>query len=559
MLIRTRVSLMQAAVMVASLSLIVVAIYVSVARLVNQKDELYYSEMVAKVMGQVEREHESLVKIGLDGVDAYVQETQKNLVAGLGARFGAGADRKKARLVILDREGRVVLDAAAGGSPDAYLGQEGVRALQTAKARSVTLREQEGEVWYRSEQFAPWGWHVGFAVATGYKYAVIRSFLLVLLGLSFGSVAVLLGVSWYSLKRQLAPLAGVVSAARSIEAGDLAVRIEGAGRDEAGEALGAIGSMAARLAETLIEVKETAGGVDGASQSLSASAEQMSQGASEQAGSVEEVSSSMEEMAANIQQNADNALQTERIARKAAEDALEGGRAVTQTVAAMKEIAGKITIIEEIARQTNLLALNAAIEAARAGEHGKGFAVVASEVRKLAERSQVAAGDIGKLSSSSVQVAEQAGELLRRLVPDIQRTAELVQEISGASREQNEGSAQVNKAVQEMDRVVQQNASSAEEMASTAEELANQAQRLQAIMGFFTLGAAQAPASPGEEDARSGEASPVAVPAAEKPRRRLGAGRTRQVGRPHPERTRGAQLDLAASAADALDAEFVKY
>jgi methyl-accepting chemotaxis protein len=160
---------------------------------------------------------------------------------------------------------------------------------------------------------------------------------------------------------------------------------------------------------------------------------------------------------------------------------------VTQTVAAMKEIAGKITIIEEIARQTNLLALNAAIEAARAGEHGRGFAVVASEVRKLAERSQTAAGDIGKLSSSSVHVAEQAGELLGRLVPDIQRTAELVLEISGASREQNEGSAQVNKAVQEMDRVVQQNASSAEEMSSTAEELSSQAKRLQAIMGFFTL------------------------------------------------------------------------
>ena len=147
----------------------------------------------------------------------------------------------------------------------------------------------------------------------------------------------------------------------------------------------------------------------------------------------------MEQMVSNIQQNADNAQQTEKIAQKAAEDAREGGKAVTQTVAAMKEIAGKITIIEEIARQTNLLALNAAIEAARAGEHGRGFAVVASEVRKLAERSQTAAGEISKLSGTSVQVAEQAGAMLAKLVPDIQRTAELVLEINGSSKEQNEG------------------------------------------------------------------------------------------------------------------------
>jgi methyl-accepting chemotaxis protein len=196
----------------------------------------------------------------------------------------------------------------------------------------------------------------------------------------------------------------------------------------------------------------------------------------------------MEQMTSNIRQNADNAQQTEKIALKSATDARDGGKAVSETVAAMKEIAGKISIIEEIARQTNLLALNAAIEAARAGEHGKGFAVVASEVRKLAERSQAAAGEISHLSTTSVEVAERAGEMLTKLVPDIQRTAELVQEISGASNEQNSGAEQINKAIQQLDQVIQQNASASEEMASTAEELSSQAEHLQESIAFFKTG-----------------------------------------------------------------------
>ena len=158
-----------------------------------------------------------------------------------------------------------------------------------------------------------------------------------------------------------------------------------------------------------------------------------------------------------------------------------------ETVGAMKEIAGKISIIEEIARQTNLLALNAAIEAARAGEHGKGFAVVASEVRKLAERSQTAAGEISKLSSSSVEVAEKAGELLTKLVPDIKKTAELVQEIAAASAEQNTGADQVNKAIQQLDQVIQQNAGAAEEMSSMSEELSSQSEQLQSTISFFKV------------------------------------------------------------------------
>jgi len=247
--------------------------------------------------------------------------------------------------------------------------------------------------------------------------------------------------------------------------------------------------MVESLRDIITAVKSATDNVEAGAQEISSSSEEMSQGATEQASAAEEASSSMEQMSSNIKQNAENAQQTEKIALKSAEDAKEGGNAVTETVDAMKEIASKISIIEEIARQTNLLALNAAIEAARAGEHGKGFAVVASEVRKLAERSQTAAAEINKLSASSTKVAERAGEMLSKIVPDIQKTAELVQEISASSNEQNGGAQQINSAIQQLSQVIQQNATASEQMASTAEELSSQAEQLQDAISFFKLDA----------------------------------------------------------------------
>jgi methyl-accepting chemotaxis protein len=349
-----------------------------------------------------------------------------------------------------------------------------------------------------------------------------------IINLASTAAAILLGVIFAVLitKVILSGIKKAITAAEAVSHGDLDVDVSVDSRDEIGTLLTAMGRMidaermtadiASRLAEgdltvtvtarsdkdvmlqsmaemverlrdVVGEVQSGAENVASGSEEMSASAESLSQGATEQAAAVEESSSAMEEMSSSISQNADNASQTESIAVKAANDARESGQAVGQAVAAMKDIAGKISIIEEIARQTDLLALNAAVEAARAGEHGRGFAVVASEVRKLAERSQAAASEITQLSRSSTSVAERAGELLGKLVPDIQRTADLVQEINAASQEQSTGAGQVNKALQQLDQVIQQNASASEELASTSEELSAQAEQLQASVAFFQL------------------------------------------------------------------------
>ena len=285
-------------------------------------------------------------------------------------------------------------------------------------------------------------------------------------------------------------LNSAVSAIQQIAKGNLLVSFDVkalAIADETGILTRAMKEMAEKLKETMSFALEASENVSSGSIQLSSASQGISQGSSEQAASVEEISASIEEMSASINQNADNANQTEKIAMKSSADAKEGGEAVKKTVDAMKQIAEKISIIQEIARQTNLLSLNASIEAARAGEHGKGFAVVASAVQKLAERSQDAAEEISKLSKSSVDVAEKAGNMLSKLVPDIQKTAELVAEINAASAEQNKGAQQINTAIQQFNQVVQSNASSSEELAATSEELSAQAEELKDRISFFKV------------------------------------------------------------------------
>ena len=351
-----------------------------------------------------------------------------------------------------------------------------------------------------------------------------------------------------NLNTLIAAMNDITQAAEEIAGGNLTVEIrERSGQDKLMRALAA---MTGELTRTVGEIRTIASEVSSATQSISSASVQVSKGASSQAAAAEEASASMEQMVSNIKQNADNAQQTDKIATKSASSAQESGKSVLEAVGAMKEIANKISIIEEIARQTNLLALNAAIEAARAGEHGKGFAVVAAEVRKLAERSQKAAAEINHLSGTTLRVSEKSGEMLDKLVPDIQRTAELVQEITAASKEQDTGAEQINKALQQLERVIQQNASAAEEMASTTEELSGQSEQLVSALAFFRTG--------DEEDGRNGRSGRLLKPSSAAPARAAKSSGRVQASSAKATGRGGVSLRLNEKHEDA-DAEFERY
>jgi methyl-accepting chemotaxis protein len=467
----------------------------------------------------------------LDSGSQTEKEQAKALIAKLRDEIGQKQDSVENSM--LTDEGRRLMDEYAGARKDygavinrvyadldnnrveaaaAYLQGEGKRAALAYQ--DVLTRIMDLKLKYGQDVAAE---NAGIASGAGYimlSLAVVGAIIAFVLG--------------FMISRSIsAPMAKGVQLAEEVAKGDFSTRLNMARKDEIGQLAMALDGMAESLARQAAvaeeiskgnlgvdvalssekdqlgraldnmvkKLREVIGQVRGAienvssgSQAMSASSEEMSQGASEQAAAAEEASSSIEQMTANIRQNADNAIQTEKIAIQSARDAHEGGQAVNDTVVAMKQIADKINIIEEIARQTNLLALNAAIEAARAGDHGKGFAVVAAEVRKLAERSQKAAGEINEISKSSVAQAEVAGKMLVELVPNIQKTAELVQEIAAASREQDAGAEQISKSIQQLDSVIQQNASASEEMASTAEELSGQAEQLGEMIAFFAVG-----------------------------------------------------------------------
>lgn len=349
--------------------------------------------------------------------------------------------------------------------------------VNTQTGYYLTARVVPGTTW-RIVSFGP--------LADIYYILTQFSLLLILVsGVSLGISFVLTLLIARSFTR---PILEAADYASEIAQGRLYIALDEASLrrgDEIGDLARSMETMKKNLVRIIAGIRVSTQQVASGSGEISNTAQVLSQGATEQASSAEEISSSMEEMNSTVRQNADNSMQTEAIAQRTALDAQNGGEAVQRTVQAMKQIAEKIGIIEEIARQTNLLALNAAIEAARAGESGKGFAVVAGEVRKLAERSQQAASEISALSQKSVATADEAGAVISRIVPDIRKTAELVQEISASSREQNSGIEQINKAILQLDQVIQHNAAASEELASMAEELSAQSRQLEEEISFF--------------------------------------------------------------------------
>jgi methyl-accepting chemotaxis protein len=360
-------------------------------------------------------------------------------------------------------------------------------------------------------------------------------------------------------RRMKTALVAAVDMTNAVADGDLSVHSDSRSNDEIGQVVDGLNLMIDRLRTVVGEVAMASGNVSAGAEQMAATAEQLSRGATEQASSTEEASSAMEEMAANIKQSAQNALDTEKIARKSAADARESGTAVLKAVEAMQTIAEKIMVVQEIARQTDLLALNAAVEAARAGEHGRGFAVVASEVRKLAERSQSAAGEISTLSANTVRAANAAGEMLQGLVPDIERTAALVLEITSASQETSTGAAQVNLAIQQLDTVTQENTAASEELSSTAEELASQAEQLQSAIGFFKVESGRAAsrsrrARPAAGAAGGGKAAPKSAQPVKTAR--VPAAAAQRVADDEVP-SGGFSFDLTTE--DGLDAEFTNY
>jgi len=392
--------------------------------------------------------------------------------------------------------------------------------------------------------------YAAMAASATSQYKTVRATFIASLLLAIACALVL---AWATIRSVTEPIGELVGIANRIADGDLR-EITGAARgDETGQLQRAMSKMTEALAQTISQVRSAAEALSGASAQVSSTAQSLSQGTSEQAASVEETTASLEQMSASITQNADNSKRTEQMAMKGATDADDSGRVAQETTVAMKTIAQKISIIEDIAYQTNLLALNAAIEAARAGEHGKGFAVVATEVRKLAERSQAAANEISGLAVTSVSVAERSGELLQELVPAIRTTAQLVQEVAAASREQAAGVHQINQAMSQVDQVTQRTASAAEELASTAEEMAAQSESLQQLVAFFRTG-----------DSRDTSSAPLLAPASNTSVRPATQGKRGWYPIPHSMQQpnghtngHGAAKDRAAVAID--DTHFTRF
>lgn len=396
-------------------------------------------------------------------------------LAGLKTQIDQASAFGSGFVVLLDGKGRPFLHSQSASA----------ERIQTQLQQA---RQGEGEWRVIEQPFPAWGFAVAVAYSEDEVAAAGRRAALPVLLSGLGITIALLALLMLVLRRVvLAPIQQAVTAANALADGDLTVRVHAERDDEIGRLLAAMAHMVERLADIIGQVRGAADNLSSASVEVSATAQSLSQAASQQASSVEEISSTLEQASASVSNNTQNARATETMAMDAAREAQAGGEAVSGNVRAMQQIAGKVGIIDDIAYQTNLLALNAAIEAARAGEHGKGFAVVAAEVRKLAERSQVAAGEIGAVAGDTVRQAERAGELLHRIVPAIGRTADLVREIAAASDEQSAGIGQINQAMGQLNQATQQNAAASEQLAATSEELGAQAESLQQLMHFFRV------------------------------------------------------------------------